>query len=190
MSFSEVRREFQRRGIGDEDQIAEHVAFLLLAYQQDFAAWDDIINASGSRLNEVLDRLANHLQVNEIPVFPQPFSASAWSDTPATLIAALRTALLTDGDLGRFFQQQVRYHLLRSSRGERYPTPHHITAFMAQLILSDLPSTTDRAKQLLDPTAGTGGFLVAAHKLQSQLNLVGCDYNLRWARLASPTVSI
>ena len=184
MSFSDVIREFQRRGIGDEDQIAEHVAFLLLAYQHDPNSWNILSTATGAALRRTIEQLEDQLQRNANPLFPEPIPVDAWTDSPAALIAALRELLPANGDLGTFFQQQVRYYLLRGSRGERYPTPNHIAFFMAQLAFSDRIVFADEIKRLFDPTTGTGGLLVAAHQLRSEFQLIGCDYNARWARLA------
>ncbi|MCA9906038.1 MAG: N-6 DNA methylase, partial [Anaerolineae bacterium] len=69
--------------------------------------------------------------------------------------------------------------LLSSDRpGEYYPTPHHIAAFMAQMIL---PS--DAVGAVYDPTCGSGGLLVAAKQFASEIEPIGTDYNGRWARL-------
>src|SRR5690606_37186280 len=80
---------------------------------------------------------------------------------------------------GQFFQREIRFELLKATSGSQYPTPHHVAALMAQLAI------TDQSKTVFDPTAGTGGLLVAAHRVNENVQLFGVDFDAQMVGLAS-----
>ena len=110
--FNEVIREFQRRGIDDEE-ITEYVAFLLLIYNYDTATWDQLANTHPRDIRSTLDRIAHDMGTNSEPVFPQSVPHDIWLDGLYRVLAPLRALIEEHAalGLGQFLQQQIRYHL-------------------------------------------------------------------------------
>lgn len=180
--------EFRNYGISNEVRIAEHVAFMLLILDQ----WEeferevnwgyDYTYRFQSWLN---DRHRELVQQTGLPL-PVPPSVSQWGEHPSSLISHVINALMAaltvsphNRTRGIFFQHEVRFELLKATSGSQYPTPHHVAMLMAQL------AVTDETLNVLDPTAGTAGLLVAAHQQNPNTKLVGVDFDSQWVGLAS-----
>ena len=81
-----------------------------------------------------------------------------------------------------FFEREIRFELLKSTRGSQYPTPHHLATLMALLAIPE------GFADVFDLTAGSGGLLAAAYELNRPLNSVqvtGMDYDPAWSALGT-----
>jgi hypothetical protein len=175
-------RVFESQGVNNAVQVAESVAFLLLlrAFVPD--EWQQL-----SRHVDDLDATFARHQVALKELFP---SEKYHLPEPPSVRIASRVSEITDlidqaisianrSDLGTFFQRDIRSALLRTTTSGQYPTPHHIAHFIASLAVN---SSTGH---VLDPTAGTGGLLVAAQQIAPQAQYIGIDYDPQWAGMGS-----
>lgn len=168
---------FRNEGISNAVRIAEHVAFLLLVREK----WD-VMRQDPQGLLANLAKFSGEIQSSpdlymRVPV-PLSFKYERW----LAALVALKTAIDSSphgGDLGTFFQREIRFELLKAASGTQYPTPHHIAMLMAQI------AVTQTCNKVIDPTSGSGGLLVAAHTVNSGVQLHGVDFDPQWISLTS-----
>jgi hypothetical protein len=156
MSFNQIIRTFERQGIADSAEIAEYIGFLLYEKQLE-RKWGK----------------------------PNSWPRLLWLEIANDVIEEL-DSLIGDQKLGTFFQQSARFNLLRNTKGEYYPTPHHLATFLATLIVEE----KSESQTIYDPTAGTAGLLIAACQLAPTLTPFGTDYNQRWANLGKVNLDL
>lgn len=178
-----AKSEFERRGIRNEVQITEHVAYLLLPQVRE--RWDEIRAQPGAHIEPLLRELHDRLQHGYPDLrVPQPPPVRQWGpESLDDLLTYLQNAFDVsphNASWGTFFQRDIRFELLKGSSGSQYPTPHHIAELMAVLALSGSQATS-----VLDPTAGSSGLLVscASHVVVSEL--AACDFDPQWAGIGS-----
>lgn len=84
------------------------------------------------------------------------------------------------GNIGEWFDKYLIPHLSLSSKGGRYPTPRHLTSFMAGIV----NLTPDDS--LADFACGTGGMLVDSRSLypRGKGKVTGIEISPNMARLA------
>lgn len=171
-----VQLEFKNYGVSNEVRIAEHVAFLLLVHDK----WDSF-RLTPQDAPAILNRLQEE-QRQQYSSLTLPVAPSLGIDALFGVLPALEAAVSASpygSDLGYFFQREIRFELLKATSGSQYPTPHHVAMLMAQL------AVTDQTVNVLDPTAGTAGLLIAAHGQNPNAKLVGIDFDPQWVGLAS-----
>lgn len=178
-----VKGEFENRGIRNEVQITEHVAFLLLPEVRD--RWEEIRALGGVNGEPLLQQIHNDLQAKYVGLrMPQPPPVRQWgSERLNELLTYLQDAFNAsphNASWGAFFQREIRFELLKGSSGSQYPTPHHIADLMATLALTGL-----NIADVFDPTAGSGGLLAACRAYPYAVGLTGCDFDPQWAGIGS-----
>ena len=178
-----VKTEFENRGIRNEVQITEHVAFLLLPQVRD--RWEEIRVLGGVHVETLLQQIHNELQTKYVGLrIPQPPPVRQWgAETLNELLTHLQDAFNAsphNASWGAFFQREIRFELLKGSSGSQYPTPHHIADLMAALALTGLTIA-----DVFDQTAGSGGLLAACCAYPHAVGLTGCDFDPQWAGIGS-----
>ena len=183
----EIKSIFNNQGITSDIQIASHLGFLLLIRGR----WPDIQRAHPPELRQILEEEERGLE--EQTVDAQQFITTlpqsphhTFRDTSIRDIIRI-TELLEEalsqspwGNIGDFFQYEIRFEILKDVRRESYPTPHHIADFIARLSLRHVDNP-----QIFDPAAGTGGLLAAALQHAPDAKLIGCDFDPNIAELGT-----
>jgi predicted RNA methylase len=108
----------------------------------------------------------------------QPFD----SDLNDLLNNLFNSSFLDENNLHNVYHIEVRDELLKNAKSENYPTPRHIAQFMADLVIPKNGITT---LNVLDPTMGTAGLLIAAHELNKDAALFGIDFDRTWASIGT-----
>ena len=167
-----IRDEFIAHGVPSEERAAEHVAFLLLVYQD----WNHLRTLRGADLqNALIERYRALSEQYGNLTIPQPPPVAQWGNEPlAELFDQLRNAI-GEMPLWDYFQRNLRWGLLKETTGAQYPTPYHIANLMASLGVT-LPNAN-----VLDPAMGSAGLLVAALGASPDVTLTGADFDPIWA---------
>lgn len=182
-----LQQSFRDLGINDDVQIAGHVAFLLLVRD----AWGELRSTSLYDLHSKLPRMHQELQQQYpgLQHFPDPPPVRRLGEhTLASMIDLLEQAIHQsphNRSLGVFFQREIRFELLKGTRGGQYPTPYHVAALMASLGVGGMFA------DVFDPAAGSGGLLAAAYELSrpaNSTNVSGCEYDASWSALAAANI--
>lgn len=174
-------RAFESQGINNPIQIAEGVAFLLLVRVFVYDEWQELDRVPSHNLRVTFERqeaiLNEQFPHFHLPSPPSDRIANSLREVIYLLNEAISQAQRSH--IGELFQRDIRTELLRSATSGQYPTPAHIAQFIASLAI------TKKSESVLDPTAGTGGLLVAAHNLVDKVKCVGIDYDPQWAGMGS-----
>ncbi|MBK7202565.1 hypothetical protein [Candidatus Amarolinea dominans] len=134
-SLRRLQQVFRDLGINDDVQIAGHVAFLLLVRDD----WGDLRRTSRYDLHGKLPMVHQGFQQQYpgLQHIPEPPPVRRLGEyTLASMIDLLEQAIHQsphNRSLGVFFQREIRFELLKSTRGGQYPTPYHIAELMASL---------------------------------------------------------
>jgi tRNA1(Val) A37 N6-methylase TrmN6 len=175
-----VRTNFERHAILFEPQIVEYLAFLLLQHDQ----WSLLDDAGFNDFVRMLETSYREYQIAyprlRIPsIFPvDHFTPDEIRELLYLLAQAIQIPFY-ENNLGKFFQREIRWEMLKSSTDSQYPTPYHIAAFMAKL------GVTSSDAKVLDPTMGSAGLLIAALSEAPDATLVGADFDPLWAAIGS-----
>lgn len=182
-----LQQAFRDLGINDDVQIAGHVAFLLLVRDD----WGDLRSTSRYDLHGKLPMVHQELQ-KQYPglqhIADPPPVRRLGEHTLASMIDLLEQAIHQsphNRSLGVFFQREIRFELLKGTRGGQYPTPYHIADLMAMLGVEGMFA------DVFDPAAGSGGLLAAAYELNRPANstdVSGCEYDASWSALAAANI--
>jgi len=170
-----IWREFRKSGVSDELSIIEGLALLLLGEKA--GIWKEKPSESPiPNIRSIHFKLENKSQYFKHPKFSSLSEYGLDSNDIFWSVLKLLRQAIPVFPPSRLFDHCIIPRITSMTRGGRYPTPRHLTHWMA-----DLVKPGDK-EELIDFACGSGGFLVACRN--RKVHVTGVEISPNWARIA------
>ena len=173
--LDDIWREFRKRGVSDELRVIEGLALMLLG--EKVGIWEEITDGSLVPHIDGIDMmLSEKMEQYSVPEFSD--LSEYGLDSDETFWSVLHTLRRVFDVIphARLFDQCIIPRITTMTRGGRYPTPRHLTHWMAELVAPKDGET------LADFACGSGGFLVAPKN--RTIRITGIEISPNWARIS------